>query len=320
MDKIRHPPSLADIETAARRIDGAVRRTPVRTHRALDDALGCRVWFKCDHLQPTGAFKLRGASHAVARLREQGVTADVATHSSGNHGAALAWAAREDGRRAFVVMPENSVPTKVDAVRRFGGEVVFCEPGQAPREAGLADQVAQGRVAVPPYDHPDIIAGQGTAALELLEEAPDLDCLVVPVGGGGLLAGCAIAAGGRSPTLEVIGAEPAGAADTAASLDAGRRVSSWQPETVCDGLRALVGELNFDVIRGRVSAVLLADDAAVEEAMRLALEAADLRLEPSAAVAIAVLRGHAERFAGRRVGVVLTGANIDTQRYPWLAA
>jgi threonine dehydratase len=312
-------PELGDIQRAHRRIEKQVLNTPVERPPELERLLGCQLWLKCDHLQPTGAFKLRGASNAVACLEERGIPGDVATHSSGNHGAALAWAARAAGRRARVVMPENAVPAKIDAVRRFGGEVLLCAPGQAPREAGLAELVSQGCIPVPPYDHPDIIAGQGTAALELLEAAPDLDVLVTPVGGGGLLAGCAIAAQGIKPGIQIIGAEPAGAADTAASLERGARVAAWEPDTVADGLRALVGVSNFAVIEERVRAVLLADDEAIIAAMRLALETAGLRLEPSAAVALAVIREHPEVFAGRRVGVVLTGGNIDFGRFPWLA-
>ena len=312
-------PELGDIQQAHRRIEKQVLRTPVERFPALDRRLGCHLWLKCDHLQPTGAFKLRGASNAVACLEERGIAGDVATHSSGNHGAALAWAARAAGRRARVVMPENAVPAKIDAVRRFGGEVILCPPGQAPREAGLAELVSQGCIPVPPYDHPDIIAGQGTAALELLEAAPELDVLVAPLGGGGLLAGCAIAAQGIKPGIEIIGAEPAGAADTATSLQRGARVTAWEPDTIADGLRAVVGVSNFAVIEQRARAILLVDDDAIIAAMRLALETAGLRLEPSAAVALAVIREHPEAFEGRRVGVILTGGNIDFERFPWLA-
>ncbi len=312
-------PDLQDTQKAHRRIEKQVSRTPVERSPELDQELGCSLWLKCEQLQPTGAFKLRGASNAVACLEERGVSGDVATHSSGNHGAALAWAARAAGRRAHVVMPENAVAAKIDAVRRYGGEVTLCPPGQAPREAGLAELVSRGCIPIPPYDHPDIIAGQGTAALELLEVAPELDMLVTPVGGGGLLAGCAIAAQGVKPEIQVIGAEPAGAADTATSLERGARLTSWEPDTVADGLRALVGISNFAAIEQRVRSVLLADDTAIIAAMHLALETANLRLEPSAAVALAVIRQHPEVFQGRRVGVVLTGGNIDLDRFPWLA-
>ncbi len=311
-------PGFDELLKARRRIDGRVARTPVRHEAALDDWLGCETWLKCDHLQRTGAFKLRGATNAVACLQERGIGADVTTHSSGNHGAALALAARAAGRTAWVVMPEDAVPAKIDAVRRFGGEVVLCAPGQAAREAGMAAQVAMGRVPVPPYDHPDIIAGQGTVALELLEQVPELDALITPLGGGGLLAGCAIAVRDRAPGVDVFGAEPAGAADTAASLASGERVTSWTPDTVADGLRAIVGRLNFEVISQHVTDVLLADDQAIERAMRRVFETTGLRIEPSSAVALAALAEHRERFAGRRVGVVITGGNIDYQRFPWL--
>ncbi len=312
-------PEFGDVCEAASRIKHLITRTPVLTSSELDDVLGCSVFLKCDHLQPTGAFKLRGASNAIAVLREQGIVDDVATHSSGNHGAALAWAARADGRRAYVVMPRNAVAAKIDKVRQFGGEVVLCEPGQLPREQGLNEQIARGHHPVPPYDHDDIIAGQGTAALELFEESPLLDDLVVPLGGGGLLAGCALAAAGQNRPIRVYGAEPAGAADAAASLERGERVESWEPDTVADGLRAVIGKKNFAIIKSHVEGILLADDEAIEGAMRLALDEAELRIEPSAAVALAVIRNNPDRFTGRKVGVILTGANIDLERYPWLA-
>jgi len=312
-------PDFRDVREAASRIEHLIERTPVLSFSALDHALGCSVFLKCDHLQPTGAFKLRGASNAIAVLRERGIVDDVATHSSGNHGAALAWAARADGRRAFVVMPRNSVPAKIDKVREFGGEVVLCEPGQLPREQGLNELVASGQHPVPPYDHEDIIAGQGTAALELFQESPLLDDLVVPLGGGGLLAGCALAATGQDRPIRVYGAEPAGAADAAASFERGERVESWKPDTIADGLRAVIGIKNFAIIKNQVEGILLADDEAIEGAMRLALDQAGLRIEPSAAVALAVIWNNPERFAGRKVGVILTGANIDLERYPWLA-
>jgi len=312
-------PDFNDVRAAAGRIADRVSRTPVRNFPALDELLGCELWLKCEHHQATGAFKLRGASNALAVLREQGRSGDVATHSSGNHGAALAWVAREEGRRAFVVMPDNAVTAKVDAVRRFGGEVVFCEAGQVPREAGLARQVELGRIPVPSYDHRDIICGQGTAALELFGQLDGLDALVTPVGGGGLLAGSALAATGLAPGIALYGAEPAGAADTAASMARGQRVASWSPDTVADGLRAVIGKMNFALIEKHVTAILLADDAAMERAMRVLLEHAGERLEPSAAIAVAVIQNNPERFAGKRVGVILTGGNIDFQRYPWMA-
>lgn len=314
-----HLPDFDDIEAARERIRGRVEHTPVARNGELDRALGCQALLKCEQLQPTGAFKLRGATNAVARLRELGDDRDVATHSSGNHGAALARAARADGRRAFVVMPRNSVPGKIDAVRANGGEVVLCEPGQMPRERGLASLVADGRVPVPPYDHPDIIAGQGTAALELMEAEGPIDVLVTPVGGGGLLAGSAIASRSLCADARVFGAEPSGAADTHASFRAGERVGEWQPDTVADGLRALVGVSNFAVIRDRVDDILLADDEAIVDAMRLVHRTTGMKIEPSAAVALAVIRQHPASFDGRKVGVIVSGGNYDPALFPWLA-
>ncbi len=311
-------PDIQDLEAALARIRGLVDATPVRRSDALDAALGCRVLMKCENLQPTGAFKVRGASNAVARLREAGDGGDVATHSSGNHGAALARAARLDGRRAHVVMPSNAVAAKIAAVKAEGGVVVPCEPGQAPREAGLATLVAAGLTPIPPYDHPDIIAGQGTAALELFDQVGELDVVIAPVGGGGLLAGTAIAARNRRPGTRVIGAEPAGAADTRASFTADDRVNTWSPDTVADGLRAVIGVSNFQVIRNNVDDILVADDDAIVAAMRLVFETTGMRIEPSAAVPIAVIATHPETFANQSVGVIVSGGNFDPGLFPWL--
>lgn len=311
-------PDIQELEAARNRIRGLVDITPVRRSDALDAALGCQAWLKCENLQPTGAFKVRGASNAVARLRESGDLGDVATHSSGNHGAALARAARLDGRRAHVVMPSNAVPAKIASVKAEDGIVVTCEPGQAPREAGLAALVAAGLTPIPPYDHPDIIAGQGTTALEFFEQVGGLDCMIAPLGGGGLMAGTAIATRARRPGTRVIAAEPAGAADAHASYEAGSRVEAWSPDTVADGLRALVGVSNFDIIRRDVDAILLADDEAIVDAMRLVFDTTGLKIEPSAAVPIAVIRGDPKSFTGQHVGVIISGGNYDPALFPWL--
>jgi threonine dehydratase len=296
-----------------------VCRTPVVTSGELDRQLGCRIWCKCEHLQETGAFKMRGAANAVLRLREMDIDANVATHSSGNHGAALARAARLDGRLAHVVMPRNAVDAKIEAVRGQGAEVIFCEPTQSAREAGLAELVKQGLVPIPPYDHPDIIAGQGTAVLELLQEVRNLDVLLAPVGGGGLVSGSAIAAHGLDRRIEVIAAEPEGASDTAASMHQGSRVSQWQPDTVADGLRALVGVLNFQIIQAEVSRVLTVSEAGILSAMALAHDCLEMAIEPSSATVFAAIREHPEVFRGRRVGLIISGGNVDRSAYPFLA-
>lgn len=304
---------------AGRRIKDQVRRTPVVTHETLNEALACEAWCKCENLQDTGSFKLRGASNAVLHLREQGVGADVATHSSGNHGAALARAARQDGRQAFVVMPDNAVPAKIAAVRDQGAEVILCEPTQSAREAGLARLVAQGLVPIPPYDHPDIIAGQGTAALELLGEKSDLEILMTPVGGGGLVSGTAIAAHGLNPHIRVFGAEPEGAADTAASLRQGSRVAEWKPDTIADGLRALVGKLTFQIIQDREVRVLTVSEQGIIDGMELVWDTLEMAIEPSSATVIAAIREHPEHFRGRRVGLVFSGGNVDRSQYSFFA-
>jgi len=308
-------PDFSDIHRAFEKIRGQLRQTPVLNDPALDMELDCTLFNKCEHLQRTGAFKFRGASHAVYRLREQNIEGDVATHSSGNHGAALALAARLDGRRAHVVMPENASSIKIAAVQNNGGVVHFCQPTQAAREHGLAVLLGQGHIPIPPYDHADIIAGQGTACLELLQQVPQLDAIVVPIGGGGLISGSAIVA--RHFGVEVFGAEPDGAADTAASLSLGQRVESWQPDTIADGLRALVGIRNFAVIQKSVKNVFTVAEDAIRMAMLQFWRHTRMIIEPSSAVAIAAIQAHPEVFAGRKTGAIITGANIHPA--DWLA-
>jgi threonine dehydratase len=302
-------PDIADIRLAQARIRDQIRMTPVLNDVNLDAALGCRLFCKCEHLQRTGAFKFRGASNAVACLRERHIDGDLATHSSGNHGAALALAARLDGRTAHVVMPENASSIKIDAVKRYGGKIHFCAPNQAARETGLAQLVAAGYIPIPPYDHNDIIAGQGTAALELVQSNPELEQLIAPVGGGGLISGTALVA--RDYGLAVFAAEPAGAADTAASMARGQRVESWQADTIADGLRALVGVRNFAIIQQHVTQVLTVTDDEIRSAMALFWAHLRMLIEPSSAVAIAAVRKHPELFAGQRVGAIISGANIE---------
>ncbi len=315
MAELARIPDFADIQSAYERIRDRIRITPVLNDAGLDAALDCRLFCKCEHLQRTGAFKFRGASNAVARLRQAHIDGDLATHSSGNHGAALALAARLDGRTARVVMPDNASAIKIDAVKRFGGEIQFCAPTQSAREAGLANLVQAGYIPVPPYDHFDIIAGQGTAALELLQSNSDLELLIAPVGGGGLVGGTALVA--REHGLTVFAAEPAGAADTAASMAQGQRVESWQPDTIADGLRALVGVRNFAIIQQHVAQVLTVSDDEIRSAMALFWLHLRMLIEPSSAVIIAAVRKHPELFSGRRVGAIITGANIEPA--DWIA-
>lgn len=298
-----------DLLAARERLRERVELTPVMTSRDIDELTGATVFFKCEHLQRTGSFKLRGATNAVAALPAD--CPGVATHSSGNHGAALALAASQRGMRAEIVVPEGAVPAKVDNIRRCGGHVRFCQPTQAGREAALAERVAAGLVPVPPYDDDRIIAGQGSVALELMEQVERLDLIVAPVGGGGLVSGTALAALTHPTPPGVIGVEPAGADDTARSLAAGQRVSDHRPETMADGLRALVGERNLALIERHVREVVTVGEEAIADAMAVVFSRLKQVVEPSGATALAGVLSRPGAFAGRRVGVILSGGNLD---------
>jgi threonine dehydratase len=301
-------PDIADIHLAHARIRDQVRMTPVIQDPLLNEAMGCHLYCKCENLQRTGAFKFRGACNAISRLREDGITGDVATHSSGNHGAALALAAHLDGRIAHVVMPENSSRLKIEAVKAFGGQVHFCAATNQARAEKLETLVESGMVAVHPYDNADIIAGQGTAALELEQEVPTLEQLLTPVGGGGLISGTAIAT--RAWGVSVYGVEPEGAADTVDSLAQGAIVKDFQPDTIADGLRAIVGQRNFQVISQHVRQVLTVSDEDIRAAMALFWDKLRFLIEPSSATVLAAIRNHPEIFEGKRVGVIISGGNI----------
>ncbi|OAB54837.1 hypothetical protein AY599_07630 [Leptolyngbya valderiana BDU 20041] len=304
-----------DLTAARQRIEKQLILTPVMRSDALDRRFGCTLHFKCEQLQVTGSFKFRGASHAVSLLPDD--APGVATHSSGNHGAALARAARARGLPAHIVMPENAVRFKVEAVRANGGEVHFCAPNQAAREAGLANWVERGFVAVPPYDDDRIIAGQGSCALEFMEQAPDLEFLIAPIGGGGLLAGTALAAAGMNPAIRVVGAEPARANDAARSLALGHRVDDHHPDTIADGLRALIGLRNLDLVQRHVAEIITVSESRIVDAMTLIWTHLKQVVEPSGAVPLAALmeaiEARPEAWAGRQVGLILSGGNMDIE-------
>ena len=311
-------PTLADVEAAALRIAPHVHRTPVLTCASLDERAGASLFFKCENLQKSGAFKFRGACNAVLSLPEPELGAGVATHSSGNHGAALALAAGRRGARAVVVMPRDSAAVKKAALRHYGAEIILCEPNDASRRETL-DRVLEERAMtfVPPYDDERIICGQGTAALELLEQVPDLDLVLAPVGGGGLLSGTAIAVSERRPTTSVVGVEPLAADDACRSFEAGHIVAISNPATIADGLRTGVGELTFPIIRERVERIVTVGEEAIAAAMRTAFERMKLVIEPSAAVPLAaVLEGKLD-LRGRRAAIILSGGNVDLDRLPW---
>lgn len=294
---------------AMRAIARRVRRTPLMTSESLNRLTKMDLVFKCEQLQKTGSFKFRGASFAVSRLPDD--CPGVATHSSGNHGAALAAAAAARGVSADVVMPDNAVKSKVEAVRAYGGTVHFCSPTQAAREQGLQALIDQGRTPIPPYDHDHIIAGQGTVGLEMLAQDPHLEDIVAPIGGGGLLSGITLAAAQIASHVRVTGAEPAGANDAARSLASGRRVSEHDPDTIADGLRALIGARNFEVLSNHHGEVLTVTDAQIVEAMTLIWRHLKQVVEPSGAVPLAAILAHRARFEHRRVGVVLSGGNLE---------
>lgn len=311
-------PQLADLRAAHARIAPHVHRTPVITSRQIDERCSGRVFFKCEHLQKVGAFKARGATNAVLSLEDHEAARGVGTHSSGNHGAALAMAAALRGVPAYVVMPGNAPAVKKAAVAGYGAHIVECEPTLAARAAALdALVVAHGLHVVHPYDDPRVIAGQGTAALELLEQVPELDVIVVPVGGGGLLAGTAIAAKALNPDIEVIAAEPAGADDAFRSFGLGQLQAQTHPDTIADGLRTSLGELNFEIIRKLVDTIVTVPDTAIIDAMRLQWSRMKQVVEASGAVSLAALLEHPERFAGRRTGVIISGGNVDLDNLPW---
>lgn len=308
-------PDIEDIHIAEARIRRLASRTPVINDPLLDRELGCKLYCKCENLQRTGAFKFRGAANAIARLDELQIIGDVATHSSGNHGAALALAARLAGRTAHVVMPENSSKMKIESVRGYGGKVHFCAPNHAARAAGLDRLIAEGKTPVHPYDHRDIIAGQGTAALELEQEVPSLEQVITPLGGGGLVSGTVLAT--RSWGVDVYAVEPEGAADTVLSLQQGRIAEDYVADTIADGLRAIVGVRNFIIISRQVRRVLTVSDDDIRAAMLLFWQRLKMTIEPSSATVIAAVRNHPEVFGGKKVGAIITGGNIHPAE--WLA-
>ncbi|MEW6336987.1 MAG: pyridoxal-phosphate dependent enzyme [Acidobacteriota bacterium] len=312
------PVDLDDVVRAAARIRPFAHRTPVLTSTAVDRFAGARLFFKCENLQRAGAFKFRGACNAVMSLADEEAARGVATHSSGNHAAALALAARLRGVVAHVVMPRTARSVKKAAVAGYDGRVTECEPTLAAREATLATVVAAtGAVAVHPYDDPRVIAGQGTAALELLEDVPELDIVLAPVGGGGLLSGTATAVAGMAPHAAVWGAEPAGADDAFHSLQEGRIVPSVAPRTVADGLLTSLGENTFAIIRARAAGIVTVPDEATVAAMRLIWERMKMIVEPSSAVPLAALLEGRLDVAGRRVGIIVSGGNVDLDDLPW---
>ena len=314
---------IDDVQAAARRIEGLAHRTPVLTSRALDAATGAQVFLKAENMQRVGAFKFRGACNAVASLSEDERAAGVATVSSGNHAQALALAASLHGVRATILMPEDAPPNKLAATRGYGAEVIPFDRYAADREQLLAELVAErGAVPIHPYDDPRVMAGQGTVALELLEQAGPLDLLLVCVGGGGLIAGCATAVAALAPGTRVVGVEPEAGDDTRRSLAAGERVRIPVPRTIADGQQLPIpGELTFEVVKRHVAEVAVASDPEIVETMRFLFERLKTVAEPSGACALAaLLAGRVPDARGLRVGVVISGGNVSAERFAALMA
>ena len=311
-------PSLEDIREAARRIGPYVHRTVVLTCSAIDTLVGAKLHFKCENFQKAGAFKIRGATNAVQQLDERAAARGVATHSSGNHGAALALAARTRGIKAHVVMPENSAQVKKDAVAGYGGQIIECAATLEAREMTLAQVVERtGATFIHPYNDYTIIAGQATATAELLEDVPGLDIVITPVGGGGLASGAALAVEYIAPGVEMVGAEPAGADDAYQSFQTGRLVPSVNPQTTADGLRTSLGEKTFAIIREYVDEIVTVSEDGICAAMRTIWERMKIIVEPSAAVPLGALMENRLDVSGKRVGIILSGGNVDLERLPW---
>jgi threonine dehydratase len=312
-------PSLSDISAAHARIQPFIHRTPILTSEAIDAIAGCCIYFKCENFQKVGAFKARGAANAVMKLTDAQRAKGVATHSSGNHAAALARAATVAGIPSYIVMPSNAPEIKKKAVKGYGGEIIECEPNLKARETSLEAVVARtGAAFIPPYDHLDVIEGQATCALEFIEDqSSDLDILMAPVGGGGLLGGTALVAHYLNPNIEVIAGEPTGADDAYRSFHAGYIIPQGQTNTIADGLLTSLGTLNFALIQAHVRDILLATDPQIIEAMRLVYERMKIIIEPSCAVPLAALLANKKRFDGKKVGIILSGGNVDLGKLPF---
>jgi threonine dehydratase len=310
--------TLADIRAAQGRIAGRVLRTPVLENSLIDELCDAHLHFKCENLQEMGAFKARGASNAIFARSDEALRAGVVTHSSGNHGAAVARAARLRGVPARIVMPRNSSAAKLAAVRAYGGQITLCEPTVAAREAAAARIVAEtGALFIHPYDDPDVIAGQGTIALELLEQVPHLDWLLCPIGGGGLASGLSVAAKALRPQIRVIAVEPAGADDAYRSFESGVLAPPAPTATIADGLRGALSARTFAMIRSHVDGIVTVDEPSIVRAMRELWGRLRIIVEPSSAVAFAAVLERKLELRGAHVGIVLTGGNVDLDALPW---
>ncbi len=310
--------TLKDIAVAHDRIRPFIHRTSVLTNKSLDDLSGASLFFKCENFQKAGSFKIRGATNTVERLSQDEMDRGVATTSSGNHGAALSMAVTRRGGKTKVVMPTNTPKIKVNNVERNGGEVIWCEPDQPSRERVLHELVDEtGATVVHPYNDERIIAGQGTATKELLEDHPDLDMIISPVSGGGLLSGTLLAAKGMNPDIKIYGAEPSEADDAYRSLEKGEIVANKTIDTICDGLRAQIGIITFPIIQEHVDSIITVSESEIIEAMKMVWERMKIIAEPSSVITLGALLKNREMFVGKKVGLILSGGNVDLNQLPW---
>ena len=312
------PPSLSDMLTAHERIRPYIHRTPILTSSFLNELTGAQLFFKCENFQKAGAFKARGASNAVFSLSDERAARGVATHSSGNHGTCLSYAASRRGISCTVVMPHTAPQAKKDAVRGYGGTVVECEPSTSSREAVFAKVVGEtGAEFVHPYADPRVIAGQATCSRELIEQVDDLDMVIAPIGGGGMVSGTCLTLANLAPHIKIYAAEPEQADDACRSLKAGRIIADDAPETIADGLKVPLKELTWHFVSRHVTDILTASEVEIVDAMKLIWKRMKIVVEPSCAVPLATIMKHPHVFAGQRVGVVLTGGNVDLDKLPW---
>ena len=311
-------PTLSDIQSAHNRIKPFIHRTPVLTSRQLNRIFGCELYFKCENFQKVGAFKFRGATNAVLSLADNQKKHGVVTHSSGNHAAALALAAGMNGIKAYIVMPENAPSVKKDAVEGYGASITFCKPTlHAREETCRAIMEKEGATLIHPYDNFNVICGQGTASLELLEDVGDLDIILAPIGGGGLMSGTSTCAKGIHDRIKVIGAEPLNANDAWKSFKTGILTPSVNPLTIADGLLTSLSELTFSVIRKNVDDIFTAHEESIISSMKLVWERMKIILEPSSATVLAVIKENPDFFKGEKIGLIISGGNVDLKRLPF---
>lgn len=320
MQKLTAPPTLEDIRTTHKAIQHMIHRTPVLTCQSLNQITGAELYFKCENFQKIGAFKMRGASSAALRLTEAEKAKGLATHSSGNHAQAVALSAKLLGIPSYIVMPDVSPGIKVAATKGYGAEVTFCENSQTAREETLQKVVDRtGATFIHPYDDYHVIAGQATAAKELIDDTDGLDIVMSPVGGGGLMSGTALITSYLLPDAEILGAEPIEANDAWRSFTTGELQCNVTINTIADGLRTNLSEKTFEIIRNHVHDILTVDEDTIVRAMRLIWERMKIVIEPSCAVPLAAVLTYPERFSGRKVGLILTGGNVDLEKLPWMS-